>query len=128
VSIRETIFAAQDIPSEIVTVPEWNVDIEVRGMTGAERTRILEQAVDQNTGGINLQVVYPEIVIATSFDPETGERVFEAGDRDAILSKSGVAIDRVASPGMRLSGFSDGAADAAGEGSSDTPSEGSSTN
>jgi len=105
-SLREKIFSAKDIPSEMVEVPEWGISVEVRGMSGADRTRILELAglVD---GSVNLQVVYPEIVIATAHDPETGEKVFEYGDRDALMSKSAVAIDRLAMIGMKLSGFTE---------------------
>ena len=105
-SLRDQILATKDIPSEIVNIPEWNVDIEVRGMTGSDRTRILETAVDTKTGTVNLKVVYPEIIIASAHDPKTGERIFNEDDRDAILTKSANALDRVAEVGMRLGGFS----------------------
>lgn len=118
-SIRDLVLAVQDIPVELVTVPEWNVKIEVRGMTGAERTRIMDKAVGQ-TGDVNLQFVYPEIVIATSFDPESGEQIFSPNDRDALLAKSANALDRLASVGMRLSGFTQESADVAGKDSSAT--------
>jgi hypothetical protein len=127
VSLRDQILAAEDIPSEKVTVPEWGVTVDVRGMTGAERTRIMDKAVDQQ-GGINLQFVYPEIVIATSFDNETGEQIFKPSDRDTLLSKSAVALDRLAQVGMRLSGFTQDSADEAGKDSSATAIEGSSSN
>ena len=124
-SIRDLILAKQDIPSEVVDVPEWGVKVEVRGMTGAERTRIMDKASDNN-GSVNLQFIYPEIVIATSFDPETGEQIFVPADRDVLLSKSASAIDRIALVGMRLSGFTKEAADELGKGSSETVSEDSS--
>lgn len=118
-SLRDQILAAVDIPSEKVEIPEWGVTIEVRGMTGAERTRIMDKAVDQQ-GGVNLQFVYPEIVIATSFDNVTGEQIFVPSDRDTLLTKSAVALDRLAQVGMRLSGFTQDSADAAGKDSSAT--------
>ena len=118
-SIRDQILASVDIPSEKVPVPEWGVTIEVRGMTGAERTRIMDKAVDQQ-GGVNLQFVYPEIVIATCFDDNTGEQIFKPSDRDALLTKSAVALDRLAQVGMRLSGFTQESADAQGKDSSAT--------
>ena len=124
-SIRDLILAKQDIPSEVVDVPEWGVKVEVRGMTGAERTRIMDKASDSE-GGVNLQFIYPEIVIATSFDPESGEQIFVPTDRDVLLSKSASAIDRIALVGMRLSGFTKEAADELGKGSSETASEDSS--
>lgn len=118
-SLRDQILAAEDIPSEKVQIPEWGVTIEVRGMTGAERTRIMDKAVDQQ-GGVNLQFVYPEIVIATSFDDVTGEQIFKPSDRDTLLTKSAVALDRLAQVGMRLSGFTQESADEAGKDSSAT--------
>jgi len=125
VSIRDQILAKQDIPSEMVDVPEWGVKVEVRGMTGAERTRIMDKAT-QNAGDVNLQFVYPEIVIATAFDPETGEQVFKPSDRDALLAKSATALDRIAAVGMRLSGFTAESSDNLGKDSSATASDDSS--
>jgi len=122
VSIRDQILAKQDIPSEMVDVPEWGVKVEVRGMTGAERTRIMDKAT-QTAGDVNLQFVYPEIVIATAFDPESGEQVFKPNDRDALLAKSATALDRIAAVGMRLSGFTAESADNLGKDSSATASE-----
>ena len=112
----------QDIPTQLVEVPEWGVKIEVRGMTGAERTRIMDKAT-ADAGEMNLQMIYPEIVIATSFDPLTGEQVFVPEDRDILLSKSATALDRVAMVGMRLSGFTKESADELGKDSSETASE-----
>ena len=126
-SIRDQILAVQDIPTQLVEVPEWGVKIEVRGMTGAERTRIMDKAT-ANQGDMNLQMIYPEIVIATSFDPLTGEQVFVPEDRDILLSKSATALDRVAMVGMRLSGFTKESADELGKDSSETASEDSSLN
>ena len=121
-SLRDQIFAIQDIPSEMVEIPEWGVKLEVRGMTGAERTRIMDLAID-NKGGMNLQFVYPEIVIATAFDPETGLQVFTPNDRGTLLSKAATALDRLAGVGMRLSGFTEEASDEKGKDFSATASE-----
>ena len=107
-------------------VKEWNIEVEVRGMTGAERTRILDLA--QGDGGMNLQMVYPEIVISTAFDPESGEQIFSPADRTALLSKSANALDTLATVGMRLSGFLAETSNDLGKDSSETAIEGSSSN
>jgi hypothetical protein len=120
-SIRDRILAAEDIPVELVDVPEWGVSILVKGMTGADRGLLMEEAIDPATGEVNLQVIYPDAVILTSHDPETGARIFSTEDRAALLSKSGLAIDRVATVAMKLSGFEDKAVDKAGKDSSKTP-------
>jgi hypothetical protein len=127
VSLRDQIFATQDIPSETVEINEWGITLEVRGMTGADRTVLLEKAVD-GTGQLNLSQIYPEAVIACSYDPETGERVFGAEDRENLLAKSATAIDKIALAALRLSGFTAEASDAAGKGSSTTLTPVSSTN
>lgn len=108
-SLRETILAADDIASEIVEVPEWGVKIEVRGMNGADRSRILSRAAEGS--GISVGDMYVDTVIASCYDPESGERVFTAADKDALLGKSASAIDRLATVGMRLSGMNQEAQD-----------------
>lgn len=125
-SIRDLILNSNDIPRELVKVKEWNIEVEVRGMTGAERTRILDLA--QSDGGMNLQMVYPEIVISTAFDPESGEQIFSPADRTALLSKSANALDTLATVGMRLSGFLAETSNDLGKDSSETAIEGSSSN
>jgi hypothetical protein len=122
VSIRDRILTSDDIPSELVEVPLWGVTLEVRGMTGSDRATMLKAAMTPE-GGVDLQAFYPEIVIACSYDPETGERVFVASDRDSIMAKSGKAIDAVATVGLRLSGMTEDTKKDLGKDSSTTPSE-----
>lgn len=125
-SLRDQILNSNDIPKELVKVKEWNTEIEVRGMTGAERTRILDLAQDEK--GMNLQMVYPEIVISTAFDPVSGEKIFSPEDRTALLSKSANALDSLATVGMRLSGFLAETSNDLGKDSSETAIEDSSLN
>ena len=125
-SLRDQILNSNDIPKELVKVKEWGISIEVRGMTGAERTRILDLAQDEK--GMNLQMVYPEIVISTAFDAETGEKIFTPEDRTALLSKSANALDVLATVGMRLSGFLSETSNDLGKDLSETVIEDSSSN
>ena len=104
-SIRDAALNAQDIPTEQVEVPEWGVTIEVRGMTGRAQARYMEAAIDPDTGSANFERIYPELVIATAYDPASGEPVFEAADRDVLLGKSAKALERIAQVGLRLSGM-----------------------
>ena len=105
-SLRDKILAAEDIASEMVDVPEWGVKVEVRGMNGSDRSRILDAAAAAGTNGLSVGAMYVDTVIATAYDPETGLRVFSDSDRDSLLGKSASAIDRLAEVGMRLSGMS----------------------
>lgn len=124
-SLRDRIFAVDDASRELVQIPEWNLEVEVRGMSGAARAALTEESVSNN-GRMNLKKMMPEIVIGCTFDPETGEQVFSSEDAEAIMSKSGAALERITSVAMRLSGFGSEAVDEAGKGSSSTPSVGSS--
>ena len=113
-SIRDQILSAKDSHSEMVTIPEWEVTVELRSMSGAARAVLMQEAM-QSGGNINMAKVYPDLIIQTCFDPETGEPVFTEEDREAILSKNGAILDRLAEVATRLSGFNDSAVDDAGK-------------
>lgn len=102
--LRNTILNADDLEKEIVDVPEWGVKIEVRSMTAKERSRILQAAM-RDGSTVNLERWFPDICIAACFDPDTGEKVFEPADRDALNSKNGAAINRVVEVAQRLAGM-----------------------
>lgn len=115
-SIRDRIIAAKDTASELVTIPEWEVTVEVRSMSGSARAVLVQDAAN-NDGKINFTKILPEIIVGCTFDPLTGERVFEATDTELLMEKSGQVLDKIVAVAMRLSGFNDGAVDLAGKGS-----------
>lgn len=102
--LRSKILAANDIRAELVEIPEWDVTVEVRSMTAADRARIIELAAAED-GRVGVGAMYMETVLVSVYDPESGERLFSDADRDAIMGKSAAAIDRLATIGMRLSGI-----------------------
>ncbi len=112
-SIRETIFAANDIKSEKVEVPEWGVTVEVRTMTALDRTR-LQSAAASGEGKVDMTKFMPDAVIASVFDPETGLPIFTEKDRDALLSKSGTVVERLAQTALNMSGMGADSVDKAG--------------
>lgn len=109
-TLRERILSANDIRTEIVEVPEWGVSVEVRGLTARARAEVLQNSMD-GRGSINFAKAYSLLVIACAMDPETHEPIFEAADRDALDTKAGGALERVALAAARLSGL-DNEADA----------------
>lgn len=119
-SMRDAIFAVDDIPTELVAVPEWGVDVLCKGMSGNESVAIMEGATgdkDQGRSSVDFAQMYPDIVILTAYHPGTGERLFQRSDRKALMAKSGSALNRVAMAGMRLSGLTQEATNEAGKGS-----------
>ena len=125
-SLSDKIFAADDIESELVEVAQWGVTLLVKSMSAKARAALIDYAIANNGGNFNIQQVMPDIVIQCTFDPETGERVFLDGDREALMAKSAGAVEEVAAVAMRLSGMTDDAVDAAGKESSPTQSDASS--
>lgn len=121
-SLRDKILASSDIQSELVDIPEWGVTVEVRGLTASARAALMQSAADDG-GRVNLASVYPTMVIGCTYDPDTGDKVFTDGDFAALGEKSGLAVERIASAAMSLSGMTSASADELGNVSSDIPSE-----
>jgi len=125
-NLSEIIFATSDIAEETIHVNAWDVDILVKAMTARDRAKMVEQAGGET--GMNLEQILPDLVILCSFDPATGERIFQPSDRDALLAKAADPIEQIAIKAMALSGMSQDSVDEAGKGSSPTPTAGSSLN
>lgn len=110
-SLREAIFNADDITKQTVNVPEWGVDVQIRSMTAAERAKLGESAA--NGDKTNVALMYALTVIATVYDPTTGLPVFTENDKEAILSKNGTVIERLAGIALGASGMTEKAVDEA---------------
>lgn len=123
-SLRDRILQAADTTSELVTIPEWGVDVEVRSMSGAARAAIVQTGA---SGQVDMARLMPEIIVMCTFDPETGEQVFTGDDKALVMDKNGAALEKIMSVAMRLSGFTQDAVDQAGKGFSSTPNGGSSS-
>lgn len=109
-NLREQILNAKDIESETITIKQWkNAKIEVRGLNGQDRSKLLNDAIDQQSGKMNFEKLYPTLVIYTSYDPDSGERIFSEADRDFLNQKSGAALEQIANLALKLSGLQEGA-------------------
>lgn len=104
--LRDKIANIKDIKEEKLHIPEWDVELLIKSLSGAERNKIMNTAMNKD-GKVDLDRFYPDIVIASCFDPETNEQVFEPADRDMLLSKSGAALERIAQKAIKMSGLDD---------------------
>jgi hypothetical protein len=68
VSLRDRIIAVDDLQREIVKIEQWGIEVEVRGMSGAARAAIVQDAADNN-GNVNFAKMMPEVVVTCVFDP-----------------------------------------------------------
>lgn len=119
-SIREQILNANDIETQMVEVEQWGVTVEVRSLDGRSRAALIQAATNAE-GSVDLEKLYPELVMLCAHDPATGERIFTPEDRDALMAKSGAALEVVALAAMQVSGMTQTARDEAGKDSSSIP-------
>lgn len=107
-SLRDQIIASSDLSYEDVEVPEWAVTVRVVSPTVRERSRIVAAFMDDH-GKVDLERMYPTLVIATAVDPETGDRLFSDEDHEALCGKNGLAVERVAQAALRVAGLGENA-------------------
>ncbi len=115
-ALKQAIASAEDLDQEVLPVPEWDVEIGIRSMDGNARATLLENFADED-GKVSFRNLYPELLILCTFDPTTGEPVFEDtdADRQLILSKSGRVLEKVARKAMQMSGLDEKAEERAGK-------------
>lgn len=113
-SLRDRILAAEDIDSRTIHIEQWDVDVELRTLSAVERTRLVKSCTDAE-GLVDLEKMYPLLVIASCYDPETGGKVFDISDMDAVGDKSASAIEFVARKAMEMSGMNPNAVDTEGK-------------
>lgn len=94
---RDAILTVQDVPGEVVPVPEWGGEVYVKALSGGDVLDMAKRFGDAN-GDIPL-LVYSIV------DEETGERLFTMADIAALGTKSLAGLTRVLSVIKRISGL-----------------------
>lgn len=89
---KEAIFAAQDLKTESVSVPEWGGDVLVQTLTGTAKDDIERGCFEDNKSGkINVRARY----VAACIVDEKGNRLFTEQDIEALGRKSAKVLDRL---------------------------------
>ena len=117
-NLKDKILAADDLPSETVYVPEWDVDVKIVGLNGKQRGRIMDRVLDQKTRHVDMEKLETLLLIQSLRDPEDDSPIFQEADIDALQKKSSKAIQDLTFVAMHLSGFGEGIVDEAGKDSS----------
>ena len=99
---RAAIFAAEDLKSEIVGVPEWGGAVKVQEMSGALRIR-WENAVAGLGADAGLKIL-GALVVCSVVD-ESGEPLFTDADIDALGKKTAAALTLVYNAATKVSGL-----------------------
>lgn len=100
--LKEKIIEENEIISEMIEVPEWNIALVMIRMNSEDRLRILESFASNDT---NVILAHAEIVVASAYHYETGVKIFTDNDVDDLVYNSASVIERLATIGMRLSGI-----------------------
>lgn len=136
-SLAQQILDANDVEVKPCAVPEWGVEFELRSPTGEERAALVATFIDveetQRTGSAkmrDLKRMYPSLIIACSYSPDTGERIFPNMDETTLAAlnrKNGAVLERVALECLPLVGLTPDAVEEKKEGSSTAPTNGNLT-
>lgn len=118
-SIADRIRAKNDLATETVEVPEWGETLEVRSPSARTRMALVDDARDENGETVPSKLAI-SFIIATCYDPATGELAFTGDDADMLNDKAFSAIDRLASAAARVSGLDEAAVDSGKDDSSST--------
>lgn len=115
-SLSEQIRAASDTSSEIVEVPEWGVEIEIRSMTGRQRASIMTEIAKVGIDSIDVEGLWASVLTTCLYDPESGDNVFGSDDLEWLMTeKSAAVIDRLSRRCLEVSGITEEAADDLGK-------------
>lgn len=96
---REAILALDDLPVEILDIPEWGGSVKLRGMSAEERIKWLDR-VQGEDGKVDLEKAQYYAVVFGVLEPE-----FEEADVEFLKKKSASALDRIAKKWLELSGI-----------------------
>ena len=81
-------------------VGEWGVEIELRSMSIRQKDKLSDQSDD-------LGAFAPGVLIATCFDPTSGEPMFTADDTDLLADAPASIIEPLLLAALKKSGMSD---------------------
>ena len=111
-SLKDKIKAADDRESRTLTVEGWGVTVEVRSPSVKERADLID-AFSDGEGNVDYAAMYTSLLIATVYDPETGEPVFSADDAEWLEGKSGTVVNDVFTVAQEVSGLAEESVDQA---------------
>ncbi len=115
-SLAEDILGKKDLPSEKVNVPEWDMDLWVKTMTGSQRDA-WEAAEVKGAGGTKAikangidEAAYvgsrARLLVLTVCD-ESGALVFKRDQVDQLSEKSAGALSKLFNVAVRLNHISE---------------------
>lgn len=96
------ILSASDCRIDTVDVPEWGGAVRIRAMTGAERDAFRTAIADGPSAEVGR---FEAALLALTLVDDSGQRLFELAELDALRAKSAAVLDRLAKEAMRINGM-----------------------
>jgi hypothetical protein len=94
---KEQIFAARDLQTEDVPVPEWGGDVRITVMGGKARDALMEALAQPQT-----TARFQALVLASTVVDDAGAPVFTADDIEPLSEKNTDVLTRLVAVAMRL--------------------------
>ena len=103
---KNSILNSDDLPREEVVVELWGGSVWVRTLTGTERDQFESSCIKSKgkNSGVNMENIRARLCVLTICN-ETGERLFDARDIDAIGKKSAMCLDLIFAVSQKLNGL-----------------------
>ncbi|MGJ8680517.1 hypothetical protein [Paraglaciecola sp.] len=104
----ESIVSTEDLPRELVNVPEWGGDVYIATMTAADRDSY-ELSVANLQGGKmkpTMQNIRAKLVARCLVD-EDGKRIFPEAKIEELGKKSAKVLDRLFDISSRINGINE---------------------
>jgi len=99
---KDQILSKDDLPSEKLFIPEWDLEVNVMTMTGRERDRFeTDVLAGEKAKNINIRA----LLCVRCIGDENKIRIFSDSDALALGEKSAAALDRVFDVAQRLNGI-----------------------
>lgn len=107
--LRDLILNADDLRTEVLTVPEWGTDILIQAMSAEDRARFALSGTDDE--GNRDETAYVQssarVAVLVCHHPITREPIFTEADVAPLSKKSARALDEITKVAFRLSGLGD---------------------
>src|SRR5690242_17693330 len=97
---RDQILAADDLPRQLVLLPEWGGEAYVRTLSGAERDH-WEAGIRDEEDEVDVENIRARFAVLVLVD-DTGKRLFSDADAEALGQKAGPALDRIYQAAAKL--------------------------
>lgn len=98
---KDAILGANDIKTEVVSIPEWGGSVRVSVMSGLARDAFMAMQEGKASG----HSVFQAHLLAATLVSDDGSLIFTEADIGALRAKSRVVLDKLVDVALRINGM-----------------------